>query len=221
MPPLLTQVARLSDGLPLVAIQTPAPGIPVTSRDQKEAKDLLRKITVGTNKMSIESDSKTFYYMTRESLCFLAMTESKYPKRMAFLYLDEVCDLVLQELIRDHGNNWREEVDKTDRPYRFINYDPLIQRKQKEFQDERQQRSKLNDDLSEIQSIMKKNITDILDRGEKLDNVQNISAELMNKSSTFKWGTRKLTLQARLQQYLPLIVVVLIVGFIIYVKFFW
>lgn len=47
MPPLLTQVARLSDGLPLVAIQTPAPGIPVTSRDQKEARDLLRKITSG------------------------------------------------------------------------------------------------------------------------------------------------------------------------------
>jgi len=115
----------------------------------------------------------------------------------------------------------RQEIDQTDRPYRFINYDPLIQRKQKEFQDERQQRSKLNDDLSEIQSIMKKNITDILDRGEKLDNVQNISAELMTKSSTFKWGTRKLTLQARLQQYLPLIIGVLIVGFIIYVKFFW
>jgi vesicle transport protein SEC22 len=116
---------------------------------------------------------------------------------------------------------WRMEIDKTDRPYRFINYDPLIQRKQKEFQDERQQRSKLNDDLSEIQSIMKKNITDILDRGEKLDNVQNISAELMSKSSNFKWGTRKLTLQARLQQYLPLIIVGLIVVFIIYVKFFW
>merc|ERR1712224_31397 len=143
------------------------------------------------------------------------------PKRMAFLYLDEVCDLVLQELVKDHGNSWRDEVDKTARPFRFINYDPLIQRKQKEFQDERQQRSKLNDDLSEIQSIMKKNITDILDRGEKLDNVQNISAELMNKSSTFKWGTKKLTLQARLQQYMPMIIFVLILGFIIYVKFFW
>jgi len=221
MPPLLTQVARLSDGLPLVAIQTPAPGIPVTSRDQKEARDLLRKITSGANKMSIESGERTFYYMTRENLCFLAMTESKYPKRTGFLYLDEVCDMILQELIREFGNNWRQEIDKTDRPYRFINYDPLIQRKQKEFQDERQQRSKLNDDLSEIQSIMKKNITDILDRGEKLDNVQNISAELMNKSSNFKWGTRKLTLQARLQQCLPLVIGVLIVGFIIYVKFFW
>ena len=116
---------------------------------------------------------------------------------------------------------WRQEIDATDRPYRFINYDPLIQRKQKEFQDERQQRSKLNDDLSEIQSIMKKNINDILDRGEKLDNVQNISAELMSKSNNFKWGTRKLTLQARIQQYLPMIIGVLITGFIIYVKFFW
>jgi hypothetical protein len=47
MPPLLTQVARLSDGLPLVAIQTPAHGLPVTSRDQQEAKELLKKITAG------------------------------------------------------------------------------------------------------------------------------------------------------------------------------
>lgn len=116
---------------------------------------------------------------------------------------------------------WRGEIDQTARPFRFIQYDPIIQRKQKEFQDERQQRSKLNDDLSEIQTIMKKNITDILDRGEKLDNVQNISQDLMSKSSNFKWGTRKLTLQARIQQYLPILVVVLIVLFIIYVKFFW
>ncbi len=55
--------------------------------------------------MSIESGERTFYYMTRESLCFLAMTESKYPKRTGFLYLDEVCDLILQELIREFGNN--------------------------------------------------------------------------------------------------------------------
>jgi hypothetical protein len=47
MPPLLTQVARLSDGLPLVAIQTPAHGIPITSQDQQEAKGLLQKITAG------------------------------------------------------------------------------------------------------------------------------------------------------------------------------
>ena len=47
MPPILTQVCRLSDGMPLVATQTPAPGIPLTSTEQKEAKEILRKITSG------------------------------------------------------------------------------------------------------------------------------------------------------------------------------
>jgi hypothetical protein len=106
MPPLLTQVARSSDGLPLVASQTPAPDIPLTNRHQQEAKDILRKITTGQpGKMSITSGDMTFYYMTRDSLCFLTMAESRYPKRLAFLYLDEVSDMVLSELAKEFNNN--------------------------------------------------------------------------------------------------------------------
>ena len=128
---------------------------------------------------------------------------------------------VVPHTTSDFLYQWRDEVNNTSRPFRFIHYDPIIQRKQKEFQDERQQRSKLNDDLSEIQNIMKKNINDILDRGEKLDNVQNISQDLLKQSSGFKWGARKLTFQARMQQYLPMIVVSLMLVGVIYVKFFW
>lgn len=106
MPPLLTQVARISDGLPLVASQTPSAGIPVTNQHQKEAKDILRKITTGTpTKMSITSGDMVFYYMTRDSLCFLTMAEARYPKRLAFLYLDEVCDIILSELVKQFDNN--------------------------------------------------------------------------------------------------------------------
>mmetsp|Transcript_6812 Transcript_6812/g.17021 ORF Transcript_6812/g.17021 Transcript_6812/m.17021 type:complete len:112 (-) Transcript_6812:896-1231(-) len=108
MPPLLTQIARLSDGLPLVALMTPGPSLPVTPQDQQQAKQLVRKITSSQTKMSIDAnDGKTFCYMTRESLCFLVMTESKYPKRLAFLYLDEICDLFLQQLVSEFGNNVR------------------------------------------------------------------------------------------------------------------
>lgn len=57
------------------------------------------------NKMAITSGDKVFYYQTRDSLCFLTMTEAKYPKRLAFLYLDEVCDIVLQELVQEFGGN--------------------------------------------------------------------------------------------------------------------
>jgi vesicle transport protein SEC22 len=58
--------------------------------------------------MSIVAGTKVFYIMTRESLCFLTLTESSYPKRMAFLYLDEIGDLILGELVREFGNNVRD-----------------------------------------------------------------------------------------------------------------
>lgn len=57
-----------------------------------------------SGKMSITAGDKVFYYMTRDSLCFLAMAEARYPKRLAFLYLDEIGDLVLGEMVREFGN---------------------------------------------------------------------------------------------------------------------
>jgi hypothetical protein len=57
-----------------------------------------------SGKMSITAGDNVFYYMTRDSLCFLTMAEARYPKRLAFLYLDEVGDLVLGEMLREFGN---------------------------------------------------------------------------------------------------------------------
>jgi vesicle transport protein SEC22 len=80
--------------------------------------------------------------------------------------------------------------------------------------------AQLSDDLNEIHTIMRKNIDEILNRGEKLDHVSHISQELRTKSKDFKWGTKKLTLQARLQQYGPMVIGILIVATILYVKLF-
>jgi hypothetical protein len=57
--------------------------------------------------MSIQSDKMVFYYMSRENLCFLCLTEEAYPKRLAFLYLEEVADTLLQEMVREYGNGVR------------------------------------------------------------------------------------------------------------------
>ena len=122
---------------------------------------------------------------------------------------------------------WRIQVDQASRPFQFIHYDPIIQRKQREYRDQSTAgqnsahgRSQLNDDLNEIQSIMRKNIDEILNRGEKLDQVSNISQELRSKSKDFKWGAKKLTWQARMQQYGPMVIGVLIVIIVLYVKIF-
>ena len=57
--------------------------------------------------MAIASDNMVFYYMARDNLCFLTLCEESYPKRMAFLYLDEIADLILQEMLQEYGANVR------------------------------------------------------------------------------------------------------------------
>ena len=131
------------------------------------------------------------------------------------------CNWSSDLLLSFHSLQWRSQVDTAARPFRFIHYDPLIQRKQREFRDARQQNSKLQEDLSEIQTIMRKNIDEILNRGEKLDHVSNISQELQQKSKDFKWGAKKLTWQARLQQYGPMVAGSSFVLMVLYFKFLW
>ena len=40
--------------------------------------------------MSIDSGSFTFHYMIQLGICYLTLCDKGYPKRLAFLYLDEV-----------------------------------------------------------------------------------------------------------------------------------
>jgi Regulated-SNARE-like domain len=60
-----------------------------------------------SNRMAIASDKMVFYYLSRDNLCFLTLCEESYPKRQAFLYLDEIADTIMAELLKEHGTNVR------------------------------------------------------------------------------------------------------------------
>ena len=175
-------------------------------------------------KLSIDtSGSKTFHCLIRDGICYLTLTEASYSKRLAFLYLDEVGDGFVEELIRDYGDAWNMQIQTAARPYQFIKFDQFIQRKQKTFIDpsSRANTTKLNEDLADIQSIMKKNIEEVLNRGEKLEHVSEISSNLVEKSKEFKWGAKKLSYRAMLNQYGPIAAMGVFVVFVLYFKFFW
>ena len=175
-------------------------------------------------RMSIETTgSKVFHYLIKDLICYLTLTEASYPKRLAFVYLEEISDAFLEQLTNDHGNDWRRTIDTASRPYQFIKFDPVIQRLQRDFVDpsSRQNATKLSQDLADIQSIMQKNIEEVLNRGEKLENVSRISGDLVQQSKQFKWGAKKLTWQAMLNQYGPAVAICVFVLFVLYVKFFW
>ncbi len=223
MPPLVTFVARLSDGLPLVA--SLAQCHENLDVQKKQAKEILRNLNMrSVSKMSIEtSQGKIFHYLIQQSICYLTLTEQSYPKRLAFLYLEEIADVFVEFLSSNgSGGDYLQIVETTARPYAFIQADPLIQRKQREFIDPKStvNSNKLNQDLSDIQSIMRQNITQVLDRGEKLENVSQISSNLMSESKKFKWGAKKLNWWAKVHTYAPVVAIVFCVMVVLYLKFF-
>ena len=176
-------------------------------------------------KMSIDTTNNLlFHYLVRDSLCYLTLTEKSYPKRLAFLYLEEIADAYLEMMVNDYGDpGWHTAISTTARPYAYIKFDLVIQRRRKDFVDptSRQNTTKLNSDLADIQSIMRKNINEVLNRGEKLEHVSSISNNLVAESKKFKWGAKKLTWQAMLNQYGPIVAAGMFVVFILYMKFFW
>ncbi len=173
--------------------------------------------------MSIETtQNRIFHYLIQENTVYLTCTEQAYPKRLAFLYLEEVADIFLEFLTQNHGANYRSVIETTARPYAFIQADPIIQRKQREFVDPKSSMNtnKLNQDLSDIHSIMRQNINQVLDRGEKIEAVGQISSNLMSESKKFKWGAKKLNWWAKVNTYAPVAALTVFVLVAIYLKFF-
>ena len=105
------------------------------------------------------------------------------------------------------------EMETATRPYAFIKFDTFIQKTKKLYVDTRTQRNlnKLNDDLNDVQDIMKQNIQDVLGRGERLDTVMNKSSALRDASGKYAKDARHLNTLAMLRKYGPIAVVLLLV----------
>lgn len=169
-------IARAADGLILVAsMEHSSTGGGGTDRMdvyKNQAKQLLKKLNPrSASKMSIESNSFIFHYMIDKGICYLALTDRSYPKRLAFMFLEEISKDFVADLSAEHGDNWMHTVEVVGRQYAFIKFDRIIQKKRREYSDPNSTNNieKINSDLQSIHTIMRKTIDDVLDRGNKLD----------------------------------------------------
>jgi hypothetical protein len=79
---------------------------------------------------------------------------------------------------------------------------------------------KLTSNLNEIHNIMCQNIDEILQRGDKLDSVANKSHRLLEVSKRYEKDAKNLNLQALYRTLGPLVAIALVIGFILYLRFF-
>lgn len=137
------------------------------------------------------------------------------------MFLEEISRDFVSYLTAEHGEEWQKTVDTVGRQYAFIKFDQTIQKKRRDYTDPNSSANmkRLNDDLQSIHNVMRKTIDDVLDRGNKLDDVSEMSKNLVNDSKQYKWGAKKLSAMALWRQYAPFVVIGCLILLILVVRY--
>lgn len=223
---ILTFLARVLDGLILAETWEQQGADQFVNQLKQTAKQLLKKVANGPTRMSVELKTPfQFHYIIEDGVCFLTVCEKNYSKKLAFSFLEEIHRAFIDELRKEFGQqpgkNYQSHIETVDKPYYFIKFDRVIQAKKAEYLDPKSSKlSKLNDGLTEVSNIMKKNIDEMMASGERIESVGLKGQMLVEKSALFAKNSRMLSLQALAKKYGLVAVVVFITCFVVYVKLF-
>ena len=110
---LLTMISRVSDCLLLCASFESENKEMETLK--KNAKLIVQKASSSNeNRMQIDNPPYYYLYIIEKGVQYLTLCEQKYPKKLAFSYLEELS----KEFDLLYGN----EVHSAQRPYQFISF---------------------------------------------------------------------------------------------------
>ncbi|PHJ23974.1 synaptobrevin family protein [Cystoisospora suis] len=223
----VTFVSRSSDGLLLCETWDDIGTNPQVHALKHQAKQILKRLghaggSTSNSKCSIDAGPFKYHYIMEDGVTFLTVCGSSYPKKLAFSFLEDIRAAFQEELqtaFGTHAVDYRSIIETIEKPYYFVKFDRTIQRKKQEYKDPDSSRAimKLNQSLTEVTGIMRKNIDDILLRGENLEDVERKASDLKDASQKFKGLAKVLSFRALLQQYAPF----LVFGLFIVIIFVW
>ncbi|KDN38042.1 putative SEC22-synaptobrevin [Tilletiaria anomala UBC 951] len=222
-----TQIARVSDGLPLAQSVDDDQTEKDLSEYKQQAKLIFRRLGPSAEqRCSIESGNYTLHYLMHPppsdpaSVVYLTVAERSYPRKLAFSYLDELS----KEFERSYGS---QVAARNLRPYAFVAFDTFMQRTKRLYADTRTAQTaassnldKLNEDLQDVTRIMTKNMEDLLWRGDSLDQMSSMSSSLRDESLKYRKAARQINIDAMIRKWAPVGAVGILFFFIIYIKFF-
>jgi len=220
----VTYIARVLDGL--ILVETWDDTNKITAQLKNQAKMLLKKLNSMPPRLSVEAAGEfCFHYSTRDGVCYLALFDKGYPKNLAFAFLEDIHKLFQEDLKREFGTgavDYRSHIETIEKPYYFIKFDRQITKKKAEYRDPSSTKAlnRLNENLTEVSSIMRQNIDEILHRGDNLDTISDKARDLRDTSKQFKDTTRMLSFMTALQKYGVPAVIGLVVLLVIWSKVF-
>lgn len=142
--------------------------------------------TAAGQRQSIEEGNYIGHvYARAEGLCGVLITDKEYPVRPAYTLLNKILD----EYSVAHPTNTWKSVSETNESLKMQNLDLYI----KKYQDPSQADAimKVQQELDETKIVLHKTIENVLQRGEKLDNLVDKSESLTASSKMFYKQAKK------------------------------
>lgn len=214
-----TTLYQLSTGTPLAASSDDS-NTPSLLDVKQKAKKIISSISMPgqPNAGNIVSKPYTIHYdLDRENdVLIIAITSDTFPNQLALSYLCELHD----EFIHIHSNEMKLNLQRGEmlKPYQYMSFETFITKTKRVYADSRAKDglSDINNQLRDVKNIMNKNINDLLNRGEELNNLQDLSSSLREQSIKYKKYAKKINWDLFIKKYAPLTVVVLVVLLLIY-----
>ncbi|GBE61455.1 vesicle transport protein [Babesia ovata] len=153
---------------------------------------ICRKLPPNSTKCSIMEGDVCYHYMVESGICYMTVTSTEYPKKLAFLYLAELCAAFEKEL----EGQWKSQsshdpLRAITKPYSFMTFDRTIHKIKANFKDPNSSKAlhMINNSLNEVTNIMRRNIDEILQRGENLEGNVFIGTTVTQQQISAAWQT--------------------------------
>lgn len=214
-----TTIYQLSTGTPLAASSDDINSSPLIDL-KKKCKQIVQTLSTPDQPAAgnIVSKPYTIHYKSDRGNDVLVMviTADKFPDQLALSYLCELHD----EFVHIYGKELELTIQRGDmiRPYQYMPFETFISKTKRIYADSRAKDSlgELGDQLKDVKQIMNKNIQDLLNRGEELNNLQDISNSLREQSVKYKKYANKINWDLMMKKYAPLTVVALVFLLLLY-----
>ncbi|KAH6783923.1 hypothetical protein C2S52_008882 [Perilla frutescens var. hirtella] len=191
----LTIVGRVNDGLPL------AQGPRYTNEEnndddisarKQQAEFLLQEVSrraLPPSKMTIFSDHHCFNYIVENGICFMALCDSMYPRKLVFCYLQDL----YKEFVKFDDVGLAQRIVT---PYSFLKFDGVIGKVRRKYIDTGSQAnlSKIHSDASQDLEIMSENFWRVVQRRRRLELFERISGAHLHASPI--WCSKRLEIIA-------------------------
>ena len=168
---LFIMITRLADALPLLQSTEPIP-LPNAEDIRGQASAIVKRLdSRSAARLTLDAGRQLHNYIIEDGIVFLVVTESAYPKRLTFSFLASLHKEFTGYLRAQDGVGWRSRLDTQGTAYAYLGFSRVLTNLRKEYADpaSRSNAARLKEELSDVQSIMRANITEVLDRGERLD----------------------------------------------------